>query len=117
MAILISGNKLSGGKTGILLPSDANVTITSNDLVNFDVGIHLFDPALFGYLGLPKDAPIEQVVDVVDAIKAKPNTSNEEAVSIVSASRLGKWLGNAETVTKVATSILELVKSGSDLLK
>jgi hypothetical protein len=37
--------------------------------------------------------------------------------AVVTASRLGKWLGHADLIVKVATGLIAAVKAGGELLK
>lgn len=117
MAVLISGNQIIGAKTGILAPADADMQVISNSFQGVKTAVHLYQPLPLKKLGIPANAPMDQVNEALEAFKRIPNASVEQATSAISASRLGQWLGNAEKIAKVANSLVLMAKAGSDFLK
>lgn len=117
MGVLIEGNDIRGAGIGIEVPSNAEIKIIANKLQDVGKGISVYDPEVLKLLSIPVDAPKDQVEEVVKELQKNPDASPEEMTAVVSASRLGKWLGNADLILKVSTALIALVKAGVELLK
>jgi len=117
MAVIIEGNDIRGADVGIEVPSNADIKIIENKLRDVGKGISVYDPEVQKVLGIPAGAPKDQVEEVVKELEKNPNASPEEMTAVVTASRLGKWLGNADLILKVTTGLIAAVKAGGELLK
>ena len=115
MPPLVSGNNIFGGKVGVQAPADSDARILTNNFYDVEVAVNLKPPITLEMLGIPVGAPADQISELVREFRKTPDASVEQATAIVTASRLGQWLGNADKIAKVANSLVALVKAGHDL--
>jgi hypothetical protein len=69
MAVTIEGNDISGADIGIEVPSNADIKIIANKLRDVGKGISVYDPEVLKVLGIPADAPTDQVEEVVKELQ------------------------------------------------
>lgn len=117
MVVRIEDNVFVDVTTAVRAPSDMEIEFRRNELRQIGQAFDFFEPANLKDLGLPADVDRSQVEEVVQTLQAQPDASNEEMTKTVAGSRLGVWLGNTDSVLKVATTLIALVKAGGNLFK
>jgi len=110
----VSGNTFRGGGTALSVPhgSDAEIKFTNNNLIDCINGIVERDkPSLLAGLGLPQDTPVEDVLEVIKALRSTPAASEEEKLEVIKASKLWTYLGRSANAVAVIQGLLGIAAS------
>ncbi|WP_433588243.1 hypothetical protein [Pseudomonas koreensis] len=105
------------GIAAVRAPSDMDILAKKTQFLGAGVGFDLFEPRIQEIVGLPDGVDKKLVQEVLVLLKQKPDASPEEMTEVVQKSRLGIWLGNTESITKVATGLIALIKAGAEFLQ
>lgn len=101
--------------TAVSAPSTADIIAKGTVIQNCGKGFDLYDPSTLRRLDIPTDVEKEEIKSVIEELKKNPNATEQEMTATVANSKLGVFLGGAERVTKVAASLIAVVKAGVDL--
>jgi hypothetical protein len=115
MGLTLDGCTFISCGTAVRAPSTMDIVAKNTEIQDCQKGFDLFDPEVMRKLDIPGDVNPEDIRAVIAELKKHPNATDQEMTETVAKSKLGTVLGATERVTKVAASLIAIVKTGVSL--
>lgn len=110
MPIIIKDCHFKKNGTGIKAPTSADIQMSGTRFVANGKALDIYVSAAdLEHLGLPADTPQEFLEEIISALQS--TTDESEKINVVKESRLFQWLGNAASLSNIATALVQFVRS------
>lgn len=101
---------------GVSLPKDGNVSVEGLSAIRTGLAVEVRDePSLLEQIGLPKNTPVDMVIEALNGL-SNLKATKEEKLNSLEGSKLANWLltslGTTANITAILSGIVQLQEQG-----